>query len=221
VRRLTDPSLIARTYRDPLAWFSLAVDVLPLAAILMFGWGATPLVALYWLENLVIGAATLARIVAVGFGKNGHLLGGVFLAVFFTVHYGIFCFGHGLFLMSFASDEGNAQTLGAVVDWAMVTGPHMWVFVGAIAAVNVLYFVVDFVGKGEFRSAHQVTLMFSPYGRIVALHVAIILGAALAFQGGDPLAGVLGLLLLRFVFGIGLSLVRRLRLDQPDIKVDA
>ena len=60
--RFLDPSLIARTYRDPLAWLSLATDLVPIAAILVFGWGATPLVALYWLENLIIGAYTVLRL---------------------------------------------------------------------------------------------------------------------------------------------------------------
>ena len=55
------PDLIARTYRDPIAVAVLLVDLLPILAVLVFGWGATPLVALYWLENLVIGMFTVLR----------------------------------------------------------------------------------------------------------------------------------------------------------------
>ena len=53
--RFIDPSEVARAYRDPLSWASLAVDLLPILAVIAFSWGPTPLVALYWLENLVIG----------------------------------------------------------------------------------------------------------------------------------------------------------------------
>ena len=57
-----DPSLVARTFRDPLAWLSLGVDLVPIIAIILFHWGPTPLVALYWLENLVIGGYTILRL---------------------------------------------------------------------------------------------------------------------------------------------------------------
>ena len=45
-----DPALLSRTYRDPLAIFGLVVDLLPIFAVLTLGWGAAPLVFLYWLE---------------------------------------------------------------------------------------------------------------------------------------------------------------------------
>ena len=53
--RFFDPSELVRAYRDPLSWVSLAVDLAPVWAVFVFGWTATPLVALYWLENIVIG----------------------------------------------------------------------------------------------------------------------------------------------------------------------
>ena len=62
-RWFLDPSEVARAYRDPLSWVSLGVDLLPIIAVFAFGWGATPLVALYWLENLVIGAFTILRMI--------------------------------------------------------------------------------------------------------------------------------------------------------------
>ncbi|HAE94268.1 MAG TPA: hypothetical protein DCG65_06890, partial [Hyphomonas atlantica] len=55
---------------------------------------------------------------------------------------------------------------------------------------------------------------FSPYGRIVTLHVAIILGALLAFGSDEPLFGVLLLILMRVVFGIALSAYRQHRRDR-------
>ena len=46
-----DPNTLARTYRDPVAIVILAVDLFPIWAVLTLGWGAAPLVFLYWLEN--------------------------------------------------------------------------------------------------------------------------------------------------------------------------
>ena len=61
MNRFFDPDLFARAYRDPMAWLTLLVDLLPVIAVVFFGWKAVPLVALYWLENLVIGAFTVLR----------------------------------------------------------------------------------------------------------------------------------------------------------------
>ena len=93
-RRFFDPDLFARTYRDPLALLSLFVDLLPIFAIFAFGWGATPLVALYWLENLVIGVVTLARMLGAFFANMGANAMALFLGPFFVVHYGLFCHCH-------------------------------------------------------------------------------------------------------------------------------
>ena len=55
--------------------------------------------------------------------------------------------------------------------------------------------------------------MFAPYGRIVTLHVAIILGAFFSVATDQPLLGVLVLIVIRVVFGIVLSVLRRMKLD--------
>jgi hypothetical protein len=80
--RFIDPAEIVRAYRDPLSWASLGVDLLPIIAVIAFGWSATPLVALYWLENLVIGVFTVARMIGTVFASIGNLLGALFMAPF-------------------------------------------------------------------------------------------------------------------------------------------
>ena len=211
-----DPDLFARTYRDPLAWLSLGVDLLPIAAVVLFGWKAVPLVALYWLENLVIGGFTILRMIGTVANNIANIGLVLFLAPFFTVHYGMFCFVHGIFLRSFASGmEGDPFGDGPVglLRWALTTAPHMAWFVMAIITVNAVFYVSDFVLKGGYRTADPHTEMFSPYGRIVTLHVAILLGAGLTLALGQPLLGVLILIALRVVFGVILNLVRRRRLE--------
>ncbi len=211
------PALLARAYRDPLAWANLAVDLLPLVAILHFGWGATPLVALYWLENLVIGLFTAARMIGAGLAQlgGGSLAGaGVFFLVpFFCVHYGAFCWGHGVFLAAFADPDMGLPSPASLVSWALGTGAYMLWFLGAIMTVNVAVYLVDFVGGGDIRRVSPGEEMARPYGRIITLHMAIILGAAFAFNSDEPLLGVFLLILIRVVFGIILSVRRRLKQD--------
>ncbi|MCA8901194.1 MAG: hypothetical protein KDA53_08070 [Hyphomonas sp.] len=214
--KLFDLGLMVRTYRDPLAWLTLFVDLLPIIAIVFFGWKAIPLVALYWLENLVIGAWTLMRMLGTIAGNILNLPIMLFLGPFFCVHYGMFCFGHGIFLQAMSgNDQGGAFGGGpvALVEWALGTAPHMIWFVAAIAAVNGVFYLVDFLILGGYRKTQPIAEMFSPYGRIVTLHVAIILGAGLMMAFGQPLLGVLLLLFLRVVFGMALNMMRRLKLD--------
>ncbi len=212
MKRFFDPALFARAFRDPLSWASLGVDLLPLIAVVTLGWGPTALVALYWLENLIIGVFTLARIIGSAFGKLTNLAQALFLAPFFTVHYGMFCFGHGSFLVTF-SENPNAPSPGlfdgrALLNWALGTGDHMLLFLAAIITVCALYFVRDFILRGGYKRTDPAVEMFSPYGRIVTLHVAILLGAFLTFGLGQPMLGVLLLILIRVVFGILLSMHR-------------
>lgn len=214
-RWFLDPSEVARAYRDPLSWVSLGVDLLPIIAVFAFGWGATPLVALYWLENLVIGAFTILRMIGTALASIVSLAMALFMVPFFFFHYGLFCFVHGVFLRLFAGGEGGGDTMAPLplIGWALGTAPEMLWFVAAIACVSALYYLVDFIGRGEFRTSNPQVEMFSPYGRIVTLHIAIILGAGVAFTLDEPLLGVLLLILIRVVFGIVTNVMRRRKRD--------
>ncbi|MGE6698968.1 DUF6498-containing protein [Hyphomonas sp. NPDC076900] len=212
------PSLIARAYADPLSWLNLAVDLLPIWAIFQFGWGATPLVALYWLENLVIGLFAAARMLGAGLTQlSKGMIGGAavfFLVPFFCVHYGAFCWGHGVFIANFSNQEIGLPSPQGLITWALGTGPHMLWFLGAILAANLAVFLTDFIARGEITRARLDAEMTAPYGRIVTLHVAIILGAMFAFGTDEPLMGVLLLILIRVTFGMILAIRRRMKRDR-------
>ena len=115
--RFLDPDNIRRAFRDPITWAALAIDLIPIYAVIVLGWGAAPLVFLYWLENLVIGVMTILRMIAAGVGKG--IVGGaqlIFFVPFFTVHYGMFCFGHGIFLAALQSEDFAGLGGADVVD---------------------------------------------------------------------------------------------------------
>ena len=225
--RFLDPANISRAFRDPITWAALVIDLIPVYAVIVLGWGAAPLVFLYWLENLVIGVMTIARMIAAGIGKG---IGGIaqllFFVPFFTVHYGLFCFGHGLFLLMLQSDDvshlGPTTNMGAdyvdVVQHAGTAGPNMMTFITLIFAFNIFLFIWDYIGKQEFLQTEPSEEMFAPYGRIMLLHVALFVGMFALINFGEPMLGVLSLILLRVLWGLFISVRRRLRLDE---KVDA
>jgi hypothetical protein len=217
-RWFLDPSEVARAYRDPLSWVSLCVDLLPIFAVFALGWGATPLVALYWLENLVIGAFTILRMIGTAISSIVSFAMALFMVPFFFFHYGMFCFVHGVFIRLFA-DSGSTDPIEpvSVIRWALGTAPEMIWFVAAIAGVSALYYVFDFLWRGDYKTSNPQLEMFSPYGRIVTLHIAIILGAGVAFSLNEPLAGVLLLIFIRVVFGMFQTVQRR---RKRDVKVE-
>lgn len=213
-----DLNTLARTYRDPIAWLILAVDLFPIIAVLTMGWGAVALVFLYWLENLIIGAVTLAKMTATSMRDGpGGLIGMAFLGPFFFVHYGMFCFVHGVFVGVFANLSTNTDpgfpTPFSLIDQALASGPNMATFVLAIIAVQVILYVQDYIWRGAYRESSIQTEMMAPYGRIVVLHFGIFAGAFAMVALGEPMLGVLALIFLRALWGVFLTVRRRMQLD--------
>lgn len=210
---MTRLAQLRRAYQAPLAWVSLAVDLLPLLAIFAFGWGAAPLVALYWLENVIIGAVTLARMLAAGVYRVQMFTVCLFAVPFFLLHYGLFCFGHGLFVKSLADPDAPGTGVVGLIRWALEAGAFLPLFAGAILVLNAIYFAVDYIGGGEARTANPLVEMFRPYDRILILHFALVLGALFAFGSDEPLIGVLLLLAIRVAFGMLGEIRRRTKRD--------
>ena len=100
---LFDRAYWLRIAQNPVVAAGLAIDLAPALMVVFAGWGAAALVMLYWVENLMIGVATIARILLTAIGRMGApgLLFGGFITAFFALHYGLFCLGHGVFLLSF------------------------------------------------------------------------------------------------------------------------
>lgn len=217
-----NPNTLARTYRDPVAWVTLAVDLFPIVAVLTLGWGAAPLVFLYWLENLIVGAVALLRMIAASLTKGAMGLIVLFMAPFFTVHYGGFCFVHGQFVNVYANmatgqdvpagDPGFPSLFDLITN-ALASGAYMTWFVMAIIGVQALLFIRDFIGRGEYRTATLEAEMAAPYTRIFVLHIGIFAGAGALALIGNPLWGVLALILLRALWGVFLTVRRRTRID--------
>jgi hypothetical protein len=86
--------------------------------------------------------------------------------------------------------------------FGMRSGLHVEYFICAIIAFQLLVFFWEFVIKGEWRTTNPMAEMFAPYGRIMVLHLAIFGGAFALFALGQPMIGVLALILFRAVYGV-------------------
>lgn len=165
--------------------FLILANLIPLFGALLWGWSILEIVALYWAENLVIGLFTVLRIMAVAppNAPAGLLAGKLGLSAFFSVHYGIFCLVHGVFVFSLLG--GNRGFGGPKVVLELFGGYLKWALLALVVSHGVS-FVRNYLGKGENRETDINAQMFAPYPRIVVLHLAILFGAFVVMAFGQP-----------------------------------
>lgn len=218
MKRLFDIGFWVRALRNPIVLTGLAVDLAPIYGVLAWGWSATPLVLVYWTENVISGVMTLPRIFISGASYGWKMMPiSLFLCAFFVVHYGMFCAVHGTFLMVFAVagdaiHGGAAPSLGffdsvmmnipGMIRVAIASGLHVDWLLGAIIAWQVIVFMWEFILKGGWKRTNPMVEMFSPYGRIIILHFGLFAGFGALLLLGQPMIGVLGLILFRAIYGI-------------------
>lgn len=193
-----------------LSWpvtIAIALNLIPVIGVLFWGWSAFALIFLYWLENLVVGVRTLSSMLATAAasGYAANWLSALFFGAFFTVHYGLFCFVHGIFVMvlfgantmvgeSILDLAGAAQTLFAEQS-------NLLIGFASIVAWQVVQFVI-WLARGEARRTNPLELMASPYPRIITLHVAIIFGGFLLMLLNQPVWGLVILTLAKMAYDV-------------------
>ncbi|MEX2578980.1 MAG: DUF6498-containing protein [Verrucomicrobiales bacterium] len=175
--------------KDPL-WVSGAclvlANALPLAGTLFWEWRVLDLAALYWAENLVIGAYAILRIAAVDPGTGQFAGTAAKLAVipFFVLHYGMFCLVHGFILFAVL---GEGRLSGIATAGTLLGGNLGWALVALTVSHGVSFFW-NYLGKNENRDTTMAKQMREPYPRLAVLHIAILLGAFAIQAAGQPLA---------------------------------
>jgi hypothetical protein len=99
----------------------VASNLLPLVGVLLWGWNLQSIIVLYWIENGIVGALNIPRMLLArgddaATGGAGGSAGRLFLIGFFCVHYGIFWLGHGVFVWVILPAFAGTHLLGTVVD---------------------------------------------------------------------------------------------------------
>lgn len=194
----------------------VAANLLPLVGVAVFGWDVLSILIIYWLENGVVGVLNVARMaLAAGpAGTSGIRVSGsaskVALIPFFCIHYGIFWVVHGVFVFALPMFAGVGGFGGSGFGAPAPAAPDGGVIVVgalALAASHGASFVVNYVGRGEYRTASVGQLFVAPYGRVVVLHLTVLLGGFAALAAGGPVA----LVALLVAFKTGLDLLLHLR----------
>ena len=181
------------------AWVLVAANVVPLAGVLFWGWDAFALIALFWMENVIIGVFFLLRMLCLDPRDMTLWAAKLFMVPFFCVHYGMFTAGHGIFVFSLLGGKRYDVQGFALLEPATRAASEfgLWLPLAVLFASHLFSFGWNYLWRGEFRTAQLSRLMTEPYKRIIVLHVAIILGGFGAMALGSPVWALLVLLALK------------------------
>ncbi len=189
----------------------LLANLAPLFCVVVLDWEVFPLVFLFWSENLIVGVFNaLKMLVVVPVQRTGQWAK-LFMIPFFCVHYGMFTFVHGIFVVVLFGGRMGADLgfPGPRMLWERM-GEHQvfWPILFLLVSHGVS-FVTNFLGNGEYRRTDLAQLMAQPYGRIVVLHLAILGGGFLLLALRSPALGLLLLVVLKTALDLRAHLQER------------
>lgn len=177
----------------------VAANLVPVYGVVVLRWSVFEVVALFWFENVVIGVFNVARMWMAAPERPGLWMAKLGAIPFFVVHYGMFTFVHGIFvLMLFGS---GLEGVSGMPGWADLFGALRqaglaWAATALVLSHGVSY-VRNYLLSGEFRRATLETLMRQPYARVVVLHLVIIGSGFLVMAFGLPAAALVLLVVLK------------------------
>lgn len=195
---------------DGSIWSLIGANVLAVGIAIYEGWGMLPLMAVYWGQSVVIGIANFFRLLSLDrfstkdFKLNGRSVDPTTsvkwqVSIFFLIHYGFF---HALYLLFLATDAG-AQPLFDIWFWLCI----------ATFAMNHLWSYRYNRERDRQGTPNIGTLMFTPYLRIVPMHLTIIFGSLMA---SSPL-GILFFGTLKTFADVGMHIVEHRRLKKVSV----
>jgi hypothetical protein len=170
-------------------------NAIPLAGVLWFDWHVFEVILLYWFENVAIGVAHFVRMRIAE--RASPPPGGTSQANFFAMHYGMFTFVHGIFVIAIfgvvmlgLSDYrgGLGMPLLALVFWQFVS------------------LASDYALTDGFKGQKSEDMLFQPYPRVLALHVTIIAGGWFIAEMGNPVWAVALLVTLKTIGDLGFQM---------------
>lgn len=197
----------------------ILLNAIPVYGVLKWGWKSFDLIFLYWLENLIIGAFMILRMVIRPYSHAVELAIPVLLVPFFTFHYGMFSYVHGTFVVSLFGKGLQPELAGMDLQeiiLPLIESRHLfWPFMGLLA-YQLLDWVRDISERGLGSDGIK-QLTVAPYRRIIVLHITIIASGFALGTLHEPLVG----LLLLIAFKTGMDIYHWNRDEQVAAQTDA
>ena len=179
-------------------------NLVPAFGVLFLHWEVFPLMFLFWSENVIIGVLNVLKMLTANPESPVSWAGKLFIIPFFCVHYGMFTFVHGIFVIGLFGGgfKPGAGFPTLVTFWRTAHENYLgWAILG-LALSRGISFVTNYLVSGEYKRASLPQLMQQPYGRIVVLHLAILGGGFLVMALHSPELGLLLLVALKIALDL-------------------
>ncbi len=205
-----NPRVILPSFSASTALMILLGNAIPVLGVIFWGWDIFSLFVMFWLENIIMGLFMIIRILFYGLSSPWDIPGRVGMGAFFTLHYGMFCLGHGVFVFSlFSPHEFDAS--GFPPDFINALNPEdipffFWAMGGMILAESLRYFedVRTSVPYSQTeKDKKTLSFMAAPYGRMIILHLTLIIGGMITLSLDAPQSAVIVLVVFKTLFDIG------------------
>jgi hypothetical protein len=209
-----------RYLRMPSVVALVIANLIPLYGVIFWGWDLFGLMALYWMETGIIGLFAMVQMV---FAARWFSL---FLVPFFTLHFGGFMAGHMLFLaiMFGGMRDISPGQIPAVLE-NLLFGRGYWVAFLALFVSHGVSFVLNVwrylrpgtpdakPGPGEVVTAKNPPqgVMIGAYGRVIVMHVTILLGALLVEVFGTQVAAFALLIAIKIAVDVAAHIRKNFR----------
>lgn len=180
---LTKPRQILRhILKDYSAWSLIVSNLITIIWAVIQHWSILEIMWIYWSQSVIIGFFNFIRILMLkDFSTDGCKLNGksveptrttkINIAFFFAVHYGLFHIGYAVFL--FADKPPIRSIASARIDITTI------LITAGIFFVNHLFSFI-YNRNSDAPKPNIGTIMVSPYGRIIPMHLTIVSGVFLA-----------------------------------------
>jgi len=191
-------------WRQPSVIALVLANLVPVFGVLVLHWEVFPLMFLFWSENVILGVFNVLKMLVNLPSIPANWVVKLFVIPFFCVHYGMFTYGHGSFVMLlFGGGLNHMHGFPGVADFWKVIGEFGlgWAILGLVVSHGVS-FVTNYIGKNEYRRVGLMELMNQPYGRIVVMHLAILFGGFLVLALHSRTPALLLLVALKIGFDL-------------------
>ena len=182
----------------------ITVNLFPIFGVLFWEWEIFPIMLLFWSENVVIGFFNILNMLLCQPEEKPSWVMKAILIPFFAVHYGGFTAGHGLFVTILFGQDLFKNATGPRLEliWEMVKNYNLFLAILALFLSHGYSFVTNYLVKGEYRHYELHQLMTRPYGRVVLLHLTLIIGGFLMAMLQSPVFGLILFIFLKIVMDL-------------------
>lgn len=169
-------------------------NVVVLIGVLFFKWEPFLIIFLYWFENIIVGFYNILKMIISKpsiENKNyplqdtptNPIVLKFFLIPFFIIHYGGFTLVHGVFVFVLF---GHFMKETLTPKYLLIDSGIYFAIITLFISHGILFFV-KFIKNDDYKKITLPKLMFTPYKRIIILHLTIIISAFFVFTLKNPI----------------------------------